>query len=97
MIRTMMSAAVLVAVVAGLAFGATGSAQVDMKVKVLAGPEQIGPLARQVLEFYEVTPEYFVGAVTRETYERLVGQGYEVEVLVADMRAEASKYDGFFH
>jgi hypothetical protein len=97
-IRTIVSAAVFVAVMVGPAFGSTGSAvQVDMKVKVFVSPEQIEPIARQVLEFYEVTPEYFVGAVTRETYGRLVEQGYEVEVLVADMQQEASKYDGFFH
>ncbi|MEO0077679.1 MAG: M14 family zinc carboxypeptidase [candidate division WOR-3 bacterium] len=70
---------------------------VEMKVKVYARPDQLPSLADEVLEFYEVTPEWFVGAVTEPFYKELLSLGYEVEVIVPDVRARALELDAFFH
>ncbi len=86
--------------VAGMLFPASAASYLDiveMKVKVHARPDQLPSLANEVLEFYEVTPDWFVGAVTEPFYRELVSLGYEVEVLVPDVRAQALALDGFFH
>jgi hypothetical protein len=70
---------------------------VEMKVRIEATPAQVAQIGRVVLEFYNAGDGWFVGAVTRPTYERLAADGYKIDVLVADVRAEAMKYDGFFH
>lgn len=70
---------------------------VEMKVKVYATPEQVARIAPDVLEFYGAGEGWFVGAVEQPTYEELVGEGFKIDVLVADVRAEAMRYDGFFH
>ncbi len=92
--------AVILALALVLAVPASGAGlqeETEMKVKVFVRPEGIADISRQVLEFYEVTPDYFVGAVSKPVYEELVAKGYRIEVLVADVRAEAMRYDGFFH
>ncbi len=58
----------------------------EMKVKVFCPRSQLTGLAKEVLEFYEVTDDFFVGAITEPTYKRLLAQGYRIEVLVPDMR-----------
>jgi len=83
----------LAAILLASAFAATAAARGpdvrELKVRVHVNPDQLGPLARQVLEFYEVTPSSFVGAVAEDTYDELVRAGYRVDVLVADVRALA--------
>lgn len=69
----------------------------EMKVKVYGSGERLRNFAPEVLEFYEVTPEYVICAVTEPLYQQLVSAGYEVEVIVPDVRARAMLYDGFFH
>jgi hypothetical protein len=90
----------LIALAAALvapAFGVNFLDVVEMKVKVYATPEQVARIAPDVLEFYGAGEGWFVGAVEQPTYEELVGEGFKIDVLVADVRAEAMKYDGFFH
>ncbi|MEO0081738.1 MAG: M14 family zinc carboxypeptidase [candidate division WOR-3 bacterium] len=69
----------------------------EMTVKVFVAPEQIAPIADKVLEFYDVTPEFFTGGVLESSYQELVRQGYRIEVLVPDVRARAKELDAFFH
>jgi hypothetical protein len=69
----------------------------EMKVKVHATPDQVRPFARQVLEFYEATPEWFIGAVQKPVYEELLAKGFRIEVLVPDVRARALELDAYFH
>ncbi len=98
MSRSVLLVVVLLAFVSAVpAVAADAGHDVEMKVKVFVGPDGIEPVAGLVLEFYEVTPEFFVGAVSEPTYRELVASGYHVEVLVADVRAEAMKYDAEFH
>ncbi|MGC8797637.1 MAG: M14 family zinc carboxypeptidase [candidate division WOR-3 bacterium] len=61
----------------------------EMKVRVYCSRSQLSSVAPEVLEFYELTDEYFVGAVNENTCEKLMGAGFKVEVLIPDMRAEA--------
>ncbi|MBM3323691.1 hypothetical protein FJY69_09485, partial [candidate division WOR-3 bacterium] len=70
---------------------------VEMKVKVYARPDQAANFVDEVLEFYDATPEWFVGAVTEPFYKELVSLGYEVEVIVPDVRARAMQDLAFFH
>jgi hypothetical protein len=70
---------------------------VEMKVKVSATPEQVARIAPDVLEFYGAGEGWFVGAVTRPTYEELVREGFDIEVLVPDVRAAALREDASFH
>lgn len=70
---------------------------VEMKIKVLCGPGALQDVATDVLEFYEVTPDYTVCAVGEGLYRQLVNRGYRIEVMVPDVRARAMMYDGFFH
>ncbi|NPV13682.1 hypothetical protein HPY86_01960 [candidate division WOR-3 bacterium] len=58
----------------------------EMKVKVFCPHQELSTVAKEVLEFYEVKDDYFVGAVTAETYKKLVNRGFRVEVLVEDMQ-----------
>lgn len=58
----------------------------EMKVKVFCPRQELSTVAKEVLEFYEVKDDYFVGAVTAETYKKLVNRGFRVEVLVEDMQ-----------
>ena len=55
---------------------------VEMKVKVYATPEQVARIAPDVLEFYNGGEGWFVGAVTQPTYEELVREGFDIDVLV---------------
>jgi len=70
---------------------------VEMKVKIYATPEQVARIAPDVLEFYDGGEGWFVGAVTQPTYEELVRVGFEVEVLVPDVRAAAMQDAAAFH
>jgi hypothetical protein len=70
---------------------------VEMKVKIYAMPEQVARIAPDVLEFYGVGDGWLVGAVKQPVYEELVREGFKIEVLVPDVRAEASRYLGVFH
>ncbi|MBM3315861.1 hypothetical protein FJY71_08520, partial [candidate division WOR-3 bacterium] len=89
---------VLVAVVALAALAGAGVPdEREMKVKVYGGPERLRSFAAEVLEFYRVTDEFVVCAMSAGLYEQLCRAGYEVEVLVPDVRARAMMYDGFFH
>ncbi|MEO0009071.1 MAG: M14 family zinc carboxypeptidase [candidate division WOR-3 bacterium] len=63
----------------------------EMKVRVYCPKVRLHAIAREVLEFYEVTDDYFVGAVSEHTYERLKSIGYRVDVLVPDMQKEAAE------
>jgi len=74
---------------AGILFA--GEPSREMKVQVYCPRNQLGALAGQVLEFYEVNDEYFIGAVNENTYQKLINDGYRVEVLIPDMHAEAVK------
>ncbi|MEO0073557.1 MAG: M14 family zinc carboxypeptidase [candidate division WOR-3 bacterium] len=69
----------------------------EMKVKVYCSDERLRSFAPEVLEFYEVTPEYVVCAVTAQLFQELLSAGYDIEVIVPDVRARAMLYDGFFH
>ncbi|MFO7638964.1 MAG: M14 family zinc carboxypeptidase, partial [bacterium] len=82
---------------AGQARAAARNEPVDMKLRVWLSPGRIDELADRVLEFYEVGPESFVAAFTREDHDWLVAHGYSVDVLVRDMREEAARFDAFFH
>jgi len=57
----------------------------EMKVKVFCPRQELSTVAKDVLEFYEVKDDYFVGAVTAETYKNFLSRGFRVEVLVEDM------------
>jgi len=70
---------------------------VEMKVKVYATPEQVARIAPDVLEFYGAGDGWFIGALKKPVYEELVKEGLKIDVLVPDMRAEASRYLGVFH
>jgi hypothetical protein len=70
---------------------------VEMKVKVHATREQIARIAPDVLEFYHVGDGWFVGAVTRPVYEELVRQGFDIDVLVPDVRVAAMQNMAAFH
>jgi hypothetical protein len=70
---------------------------VEMKVKVYATPEQVARIAPDVLEFYNGGVGWFVGAVTQPTYEELVREGFDIEVLVPDVRAAALQNEAVFH
>jgi len=70
---------------------------VEMKVKVYATPEQVARIAPDVLEFYGGGEGWFVGAVTQPTYEELVREGFDIEVLVPDVRAAAMEDVATFH
>jgi len=70
---------------------------VEMKVRVYATPEQVTRIASDVLEFYAVGEGWFVGAVTQPTYEELVREGFDIEVLVPDVRAAAMQDVAVFH
>ena len=70
---------------------------VEMKVKVYATPEQVARIAPDVLEFYKGGDGWFVGAVTQPTYEELRREGFEIEVLVPDVRAAAMQDMAAFH
>jgi hypothetical protein len=69
----------------------------EMKVKVYATPEQVHTFQNQVLEFYNATPEWFIGAVQKPVYEELLTKGYRIEVIVPDVRARAMEFDAYFH
>ncbi|MGQ9707936.1 MAG: M14 family zinc carboxypeptidase, partial [bacterium] len=62
-----------------------------MKVKVYCSRTQLGSVAKDVLEFYQVDDNFFVGAVREATYQKLLRKGYQVEVLIADMEEEAKR------
>ncbi len=63
----------------------------EMKVKVFCPRVQLDRVAKDVLEFYEVKDDYFIGAVKERAYQKLLSLGYKVEVLVSDMEAEANR------
>ncbi len=63
----------------------------EMKVKVFCPKTQLKMVARDVLEFYEVQDDYFIGAVKERQYQQLLSMGYKVEVLVLDMEEEANR------
>jgi hypothetical protein len=90
--------AIALAIAAVMPVSATDyTSVVEMKVKVYATPEQVARIAPDVLEFYGVGEGWFIGAVTQPTYEELAREGFEIDVLVADVRKAAMQYDGFFH
>ena len=93
----LLSVVALAALLAVPAAAIPAEQDIEMKVKVFVTPDRIEPIAGRVLEFYDVTPGYFVGAVTKATYEDLVRQRYRIEVIVPDVRARAMMYDAFFH
>jgi len=70
---------------------------VEMKVKVHATREQIVRIAPDVLEFYAGGDGWFVGAMTQPTYEELVREGFDIDVLVPDVRAAAMQDVAAFH
>ena len=70
---------------------------VEMKVRIYATPEQVARIAPDVLEFYNGGEGWFVGAVTQPTYEELVREGFDIDVLVPDVRAAAMQEDAAFH
>ena len=70
---------------------------VEMKVKVAATPEQVARIAPDVLEFYSAGEGWFVGAVTQPTFEELLREGFDIEVLVPDVRAAAMQDTAAFH
>jgi len=70
---------------------------VEMKVKIYATPEQVARIAPDVLEFYKGGEGWFVGAVTQPTYEELVREGFDIEVIVPDVRAAAMQDVAAFH
>jgi len=87
-----------------LAFGLTLPASAasspdgtEMKVKIYATPGQVETFARDVLEFYDAGPGWYVCAVDKPVYNELVGRGYRIDVLVPDVHARASMYDAYFH
>ena len=69
----------------------------EMKVRIFATPDQIPAIADKVLEFYDVTPEYFVAAVGEAGYDEMLRKGLQVEILVPDVRARALELAAFFH
>ncbi len=69
----------------------------EMTVKVFVSPAEIPALAEQVLEFYDVTPEYFTCGMSESSYRGLLAKGYRLEVLVPDVRARAAELNAFFH
>ena len=95
--RSVLFVSLLAFVLAVVAIGADFNNVKEMRVKVFVSLDQIKPIAHQILEFYEVTPDYFVGAVEEPVYKELVSKGYKIEVLISDVRAEAMKYYAFFH
>ena len=58
----------------------------EMKVKVFCSRAQLALVAEDVLEFYEVNDDYFIGAVTEGGYRKFLKSGFRVEVLIADMQ-----------
>jgi hypothetical protein len=89
---------VLVALAAVAPLSATNLLDVvEMKVKVYAAPEQVARIAPDVLEFYGRGEGWFVGAVTKPTYEELVREGFDIEIIVPDVRAAAMRFDAAFH
>ncbi|MGQ9679110.1 MAG: M14 family zinc carboxypeptidase, partial [bacterium] len=58
----------------------------EMKVKVFCTRANLPLVAEDVLEFYEVNDDYFIGAVTEASYRKFLNSGFRVEVLVADMQ-----------
>ncbi|MFO7651245.1 MAG: M14 family zinc carboxypeptidase, partial [bacterium] len=69
----------------------------EMTVKISVTPIRLAEIAPDVLEFYEVTPEYVTCGVTEETYKSLVERRFDVEVLVPDVEARARSLDAFYH
>ena len=88
---------VLLAATVAPAFGVNYLDIVEMKVRVHATPEQVARIAPDVLEFYQAGEGWFVGAMTKPTYEELVREGFDIDVLVPDVRKAAMQYDAFFH
>jgi len=70
---------------------------VEMKAKIHATPEQVARIAPDVLEFYGGGDGWFIGAVTRPTYEELAREGFDIEVIVPDVRAAAMQDVDAFH
>jgi hypothetical protein len=81
---------VLVIFLAGMVLAGDMSGR-EMKVKVFCPRTQLGSVAKNVLEFYEVQDDYFIGAVKERQYQQLLSMGYKVEVLVFDMEEEANR------
>jgi hypothetical protein len=69
----------------------------EMTVKIAVTPLRLDEIAPEVLEFYDVTPEYVTCGVTEDTYKSLVERGFSIEVLVPDVEARARSLDAFFH
>ncbi len=76
---------VLVLVLLATGFTVAGQTK-EMKVKVFCPRSQLEMVAKDVLEFYEVADDFFVGAITEPTYKKLIARGYRIEILVSDMR-----------
>ncbi len=70
---------------------------IEMKVKVYATPGQVARIAPDVLEFYGGGEGWFIGAVTQSIYEELVREGFDIEVIVPDVRAAAMQDVAAFH
>jgi len=80
----MVVVSVLMLLLAGPLSGAGYPGPKEMKVKVFCGPGELQDIARDVLEFYDVTPEYTVCAVTEPVFWQLAAR-FKTEVLVPDM------------
>ncbi len=65
---------------------AAGTSGIEMKVKVFCPRTELPELAAGVLEFYEVTDSFFIGAVREKTYQKWLRAGYRIEVLVPNMQ-----------
>ncbi|HDQ98710.1 MAG TPA: hypothetical protein ENN51_00275, partial [candidate division WOR-3 bacterium] len=82
---------------AGVSRAIARPGDVEMKLRVWLPAGRIHEVADRVLEFYEVGPESFVAAFSEDDRNWLVGNGYPVDVLVANVREEASRFDASFH
>lgn len=69
----------------------------EMKVRLHVPLERLRDFAPDVLEFYEVTPEAALVAVTEPVYEKLKAQGFRMDIIVPDVRQRAMLDFGFFH
>ncbi|HTW90242.1 MAG TPA: M14 family zinc carboxypeptidase [bacterium] len=82
---------------AAVASAASSRYVVEKKVKVYATPDQLARIAPDVLEFYGKGEGWFIGAVKEPVYEKLVKEGFKIDVLVPDVRAAALRNTAAFH
>ncbi|MEO0079892.1 MAG: M14 family zinc carboxypeptidase [candidate division WOR-3 bacterium] len=88
--RSVMLVFVLAFLLAGSLLGADYAGPKEMKVKVFCQPRELKEFARNILEFYDVTQDWTICAVTEPVYQQLTSR-FKVEVLVPDMHEWAEK------